>query len=55
MRRLVAPVVGLLLLALAGCLSPFTSRLDRLADRMQAIESKLDESNRYLKKMAGEE
>ncbi len=47
--------VALLLFTLTGCLSPLTDRLDRLSQRMESIENKLDESNQHLKKLAGDE
>ena len=57
-----AALVGTLLLAATGCLSPLTTRLDRVSQQLEGLNEqiiitnqKLDESNVRLKKMAGDE
>jgi hypothetical protein len=47
-------LAALLLLTLAGCLSPITNRLDRLSQQMDAVEKQIDESNKSLRKLAGD-
>ena len=61
MRRLSA-LLATMLLGATGCLSPLTTRLDRVSQQLEGLNEqllitnqKLDESNVRLKKMAGDE